>query len=158
MTGAASKGNGGKYYYYNCSADAKHFRCRADYANNEFVKYVSQLSPNEVIINLYNQILQELNSEKFDTATKNIEKLKENLQSLKERKTFLEDKFIDGELNKSEYNTLTKRLSERIHEIEKEIEKEEMKQNPQIIEQLDYSLSLIQNMGKYIEDAPVDVK
>ena len=158
LTGAASKGNGGKYYYYNCSADAKHFRCRADYANNEFVKYVSQLSPNEVIINLYNQILQELNSEKFDTATKNIEKLKENLQSLKERKTFLEDKFIDGELNKSEYNTLTKRLSERIHEIEKEIEKEEMKQNPQIIEQLDYSLSLIQNMGKYIEDAPVDVK
>lgn len=102
--------------------------------------------------------MQELNSEKFDTATKNIEKLKENLQSLKERKTFLEDKFIDGELNKSEYNTLTKRLSERIHEIEKEIEKEEMKQNPQIIEQLDYSLSLIQNMGKYIEDAPVDVK
>ena len=158
LTGAASKGNGGRYYYYNCSADAKHFRCRADQANHDFVKYVSQLSPNEVVLNLYNEVLNDLNAEKTEVDTKNIECLKENLKSLKERKSFLEDKFIDGELEKSEYTTLTKRLSERIKEAEGEIEKAEMKLNPQIIEQLDYSISLIQNMGKYIEDAPVEVK
>ena len=36
MTGAPSKGNGGTYYYYNCSKDGKHFRCRADEAINKF--------------------------------------------------------------------------------------------------------------------------
>jgi hypothetical protein len=39
MTGAESTDNGGKYYYYNCSREGKHFRCRADEAIHKFVSH-----------------------------------------------------------------------------------------------------------------------
>ena len=60
MTGSASKGNGGKYYYYHCSRDAKHFRCRADRANELFARYLATLKPNYNIMRLYGEILRDI--------------------------------------------------------------------------------------------------
>lgn len=56
MTGAPSKGNGGTYYYYNCSKDVKHFRCRAENAIEGFSKYVSTLKPNKEVLIIYRSI------------------------------------------------------------------------------------------------------
>ncbi|MDR1503698.1 MAG: recombinase family protein [Prevotella sp.] len=60
ITGATSSGNGGKYTYYNCSVDAKHFRCRTEEANELFAKYLSSLKPNEPILRLYKEVLKDI--------------------------------------------------------------------------------------------------
>jgi DNA invertase Pin-like site-specific DNA recombinase len=63
MTGSASTGNGGKYYYYHCSKDAKHLRCRADKANDDFARYLSALIPNYAIISLYREVIRDIQGE-----------------------------------------------------------------------------------------------
>ena len=45
LTGATSRGNGGKYTYYNCCHNAKHIRKRAEEVNEGFAKYVGALKP-----------------------------------------------------------------------------------------------------------------
>lgn len=70
LTGAPSKGNGGVYYYYHCSAKYSHFSCRADDANTSFAKYVAQLKPNETVVTLYAEILKDINGERIKTLRK----------------------------------------------------------------------------------------
>lgn len=64
LTGATSKGNGGKYTYYFCCKDSKHIRIRAEETNSLFIKYMAELKPNKEVLNLYKEILKELSNEK----------------------------------------------------------------------------------------------
>ena len=158
LTGSASKGNGGRYFYYHCSKDGKHFRCRAEMANQEFAKYVSSLVPNESILQLYSEILNDIRS-KDNKGTKDIIKnIKEELSMHQKRIEAIEDKYLDGEIDKNEYNRFMKRLSDKAKEIEQRLDIAENAKRLNLEPKLNYSMALINSIDKYILDCPVEVK
>ena len=76
LTGATSRGNGGKYTYYNCCHDAKHIRKRAEDVNEGFAKYVGALKPKEEVLNLYEEVLKDLHGDSKREIQAEIDKLK----------------------------------------------------------------------------------
>ena len=64
MTGAFSRGNGGRYGYYFCNDEHKHLNVRAEKVNEGFAKYVSALKPHKAILELYKEILNDIRGER----------------------------------------------------------------------------------------------
>lgn len=58
LTGSASKGNGGKYYYYHCKNGRKE-RFRATEGNNAFYELLEDISGNEKAIKSWEKILKD---------------------------------------------------------------------------------------------------
>ena len=88
ITGATSTGAaGGKYKYYNCCHDGKHLRRPADYVNDKFANWVGGLRPNQEVLDLYTEVLQDLRGEhkqdeSYNRITENCER---QIQELKGR-------------------------------------------------------------------------
>lgn len=60
LTGSASHGNGGKYYYYHCQASLGcKERFKAEEANKSFLKYLQTFKTKEEILDLYLLIMEE---------------------------------------------------------------------------------------------------
>lgn len=100
LTGATSSGNGGKYTYYNCSHDAKHLRCRAEEANEMFAQYVVSLKANPTVLELYKEILVDLKNEQSGESKQEANIAKLELSKIKERISKLDDKYVDGDIDK----------------------------------------------------------
>ena len=157
LTGATSRGNGGQYTYYNCCHDAKHIRVRAEDANEGFARYVGSLKPNEVVLNLYNEILNDLQNERNSESKKQIDKMKLSITELEQRMEKVENKFIDDEITKEDYDRLSKRIKGQISEIKENVDILSATDKG-VKKKIDYSVSLINNLDKYMRYARVEVK
>lgn len=158
ITGATSSGNGGKYTYYNCSDDAKHFRCRAEEANELFAKFLSSLKPNETILRLYKEVLKDIRKDgKFDIQ-KQIDGHDDEILKIQERLNNLEDKYFDGETDKETYYRVKDRYNKNISMLEEKIDILENPNRANLEPKLTYSIDLINNMDYYIRNAKVEVK
>ena len=158
MTGATSSGNGGKYTYYNCSHNAKHLRTKAKETNEAFAKYVACLKPNETVLDLYQEVLKDLQQDTKKERKYEADKLSGELSKITERMAKTEDRFIDGEIEKSEYNRIMDRYRKMAIDLEKQIEILKTPSRSKIEPKLDYSICLINNIDSYIRNAPVEVK
>ena len=157
LTGATSRGNGGQYTYYNCCHDAKHIRVRAEDTNEGFARYVGSLKPNEVVLNLYNEILNDLQNERNSEGKKQIDKMKLSITELEQRMEKVENKFIDDEITKEDYDRLSKRIKGQISEIKENVDILSATDKG-VKKKIDYSVSLINNLDKYMRYARVEVK
>lgn len=158
LTGGISKGNGGKYGYYHCSHNAKHFRTRADEANKMFTQYIASLKPNKTVLNLYKTILQDLKAEQNAKTINEIEALKSELAKIKERISNVDDKFIDGNIDKNTHMRLIERYQTEKENLQQRIETMQNPKRANIEPKLNYSINLINNLDKYMEDEKVEVK
>lgn len=98
LTGATSSGNGGKYTYYFCCNNQKHIRVRSENVNEEFARYTAQLKPNKTVLDLYNKILKDLQSERKGESKKEVAALQNELSTVQKRINSIEDKYLDGDL------------------------------------------------------------
>ncbi|NDW13526.1 recombinase family protein [Bacteroides sp. 214] len=158
LTGATSSGNGGKYTYYNCSHNAKHLRVRAEEVNEGFAKYVSCLKANKAIMQLYTEILKELQDDSKKELKNEEKKLKEELSRISQRMDNTEDKYLDGELNKEQYSRIIERYKKEVLTLEQRIKTFQTPSRSSIEPKLEYSICLINNIDRYLRDAPVSVK
>jgi hypothetical protein len=158
MTGAESTGNGGKYYYYNCSKVAKHFRCRADEAIHKFVDFTAGLKPSKEALNLYSEILCDLKKEKDGEKKIEANSLNTELSKVNIRLQNLEDKYMDGEITKDAFRSMQERYIKEIDNLKNQIELLENPNRLNIEPKLKYSILLINNIDSYIQDAKVEVK
>ncbi|MDR2148044.1 MAG: recombinase family protein, partial [Tannerella sp.] len=158
MTGAQSRGNGGTYFYYNCSKDGKHFRCRADDAIGKFVNFTGGLKPNKEVLNLYNAILCDLKRERDVEKKNEATTLNTALSKIEVRMNNLQDKFMDGEITKDAFNDMQERYRKEMSELQSKIELYETPDRSNLEPKLKYSISLINNMNIYMRDGKVEVK
>ena len=157
LTGAGSKGNGGKYYYYFCCHDHKHLNMRAEAMNDEFVKYVGTLKPNETVLQLYEQILADIRDEGNKDKKNEIARLKKELSEQEKLVESVEDKYFSNEIDSNIYQKMLKRYNGVIESLKSKIEM--LAGTITNIEpKLKYSISLINNIDTFISDAPVEVK
>jgi len=158
LTGATSRGNGGQYTYYNCSHDAKHFRCRAEEANELFAKYTASLKPNKEVLDLYGAILHDLKREKDGEKRNEAEKLNAELSKTEGRLQKLQDMYLDGEISKDSFNNMQERYIRDIRNLQNQIELLKNPDRSNVEPKLKYSIALINSIDNYFRDAKVEVK
>ena len=158
LTGATSSGNGGKYTYYFCCNNQKHIRVRSENVNEVFARYTAQLKPNKTVLDLYNEILKDLQSERKGESKKEVAALQNELSTVQKRINSIEDKYLDGDLTKEEYNRMLERYTKEASTIQQQVEMRENPNRSNIEPKLNYSINLINNIDSYIRNASVGVK
>lgn len=84
---------------------------RAENVNEEFARYTAQLKPNKTVLNLYNEILKDLQNERKGESKKEVVALQNELSTVQKRINSIEDKYLDGDLTKEEYNRMLERYT-----------------------------------------------
>ena len=158
LTGATSSGNGGKYTYYFCCNDSKHIRVRAEVVNDAFIHYLSVLKPYKAVLDLYNEILKDIRMGDRKAQIRHTEALKEELNAIVKRMDSVQDKYIDGDIDKATYNRLVERYSHEAESVKQRIELAENKNSAKVEPKMGYAISLIDNIDRFILDAPVSLK
>ena len=158
LTGAGSKGNGGRYYYYFCSHDHKHLNKRVETMNDKFVQYVGALKPNETVLRLYEHILLDLRDNNSRAKRVEIAKIKKEIEEYHKLIECVEDKFIQDKIDDTQYKKMLNRYNGTIETLENRLNILSDTQNSEIEPKLKYSISLINNMDTFISDAPVETK
>ncbi len=158
LTGATSRGNGGKYTYYNCCHDAKHIRKRAEDVNEGFAKYVGALKPKEEVLNLYEEVLKDLHGDSKREIQAEIDKLKKEVAAKQSQIEEVEDLLIMDKNHSDRYNRILERYEKEVSELQTRISALELTKRENIEPKLDYAILLINNIDKYIRDAPLETK
>ncbi len=158
LTGSTSRGNGGQYTYYNCCEDPKHIRVRAEKAIEAFARYVSCLKPNEAILRLYEAVLLDVQGGAKREIRKEIATLQKQLKEKQEQVENVEDLLISDATHADRYTRIIDRYEKEAQELETRIALLETGNRENIEPKIDYAISLINNLDKYILDAPVEVK
>ena len=157
ITGGFSKGNGGKYAYYNCGY-CHQVKSRADKANEAFVDFLDGFYPTEQAEKLYDLIVQDLTEQGTIKRNNTIKELKIKLEDIKHKLNDVEDKFLMNAISYEQYNRIYERYSKELREKEEELQTLTDPKMKQIEPKLSYSYSLINNMSAYVRHASVTVK
>ena len=159
ITGATSKGgSGGKYPYYFCPTTGKHIRIKADALNSAFVNYISSLRPNQAIMQLYKEILIDLRKDNAKDIRAMIDDIDKDITEIDERMNKIEDKYLDEEIDKNDYNRMIARQKKQLNALIGKRELLENSNRAKIEPQLKYSIDLIDNIDKFFKYAPAEAK
>ncbi len=117
LTGSASHGNGGKYYYYHCqtSLGCKE-RFKADIANEEFLAFLRTFKAKSEVLDLYLMIMEERFKKGKTTKATQDRELDAQIAKLTTRLKNAKEMMLDGEMERSEYKQI-------VSELEPEVEK-----------------------------------
>lgn len=116
LTGSASKGNGGRYFYYHCQKGCNE-RFKALEANKRFVKELSKFEFKTEAIDLYYKMMHDtfkLNGEDKSQALKQI---KIEIDKNKERINNAQQMMLDGQLDAADYKDVKKRYDPEIDKL-----------------------------------------
>lgn len=80
------------------------------------------------------------------------------MSAVTKRINSVQDKYIDGELDKVSYNRLLERYSNEADSLKERIALVETPNNVKVEPKLGYAISLISNIDRFILDAPVSLK
>jgi site-specific DNA recombinase len=120
LTGSASKGNGGRYFYYHCQKGCNE-RIKADEANKTFIEEVERASNDPKGIDLFKKELtshaQKNKKIKFNGLQEIEKEIEKNLQRIEN----LKDKVADNEMPVDEYLSIKKRCDENINKLKKKL-------------------------------------
>ena len=157
LTGSTSGGNGGKYTYYHCCNDGKHLRKRAEEVNESFANYIDGLKPNDAVMTLYREILQDLRGEEGRERLKEAEALRKEVREVEAMRDTLDDKLCKGTISDENYERISNRYNQRIDELRQKITLLS-KGTKEIGEKIDYSFNLLSNLKNIMIDGPVKLK
>lgn len=156
ITGSTSKGNGGQYTYYHCE-NSKHIRKRAEDVNEGFAHYVGCLKPNETVLNLYREILQDLRNEHNKDSLREVEAHRKEIHKKEDMLNALDEKLCCGTIKDEDYNRIAGRFKSQIEELQQKVSL--MTNRGQGVgEKIDYSVNIINNLAKIMMEANVEVK
>ncbi len=130
----------------------------ADTVNTAFVDYISSLRPNEAIMQLYLEVMNDLRKENARDIRAVIDKLDTDIYEINERMNKIEDKYLDGEIDIDTYNRMINRQKQQLKAAGDRKELLETPNRGKIEPQLRYSISLIDNIDKFFQYAPADAK
>lgn len=118
---------------------------------------MSGLIPNETVLNLYNEILEELSQKSAKSQKDELRKMQDEVSSLEKRLNNIEDKFLDGDIDKDTFHRMKSRTEKDIVTLYNKIETLQSNKKS-LAPQLNYSFSLLKNLDRVLLEAPVETK
>ena len=120
ITGSATKGNGGRYYYYHCqTAAACKERYRADNAHEVFVEMLRGITAKKEILELYGRMMAELFRKNGADKTKLTREVQAQIEKLKQRLSNAQALMLDAELSATEYRDIRNALTPEMEALER---------------------------------------
>ena len=107
---------------------------------------------------LYSEVLNDLRKENTRDIRAVIDKIDSEIYEMNERMNKIEDKFLDGEIDKEAYNRMINRQKQQLKAAEDRKELLETPNRGKIEPQLMYAMSLITNIDKFFQYAPAKDK
>lgn len=156
LTGSASKGNGGKYFYYHCQHGCRE-RFKAEVANKEIIKEFVQISSNNAVIRILKESLDvHLRLSKSDKLQQKA-RLGEEIEKAKARITNARRLMLDKEIDAAEYKEIKTEYEGEIKKLERKIE-EITTLDSDLKEHISFCCELLQNLPKYFSAADLTAK
>ncbi|RZJ76306.1 MAG: recombinase family protein [Flavobacterium sp.] len=137
ITASKSKGNGGHYEYYHCTAKCK-VRYKKEVLHENVAQMLTKISLNKNVADLYKEVLSDLISQSEDDTARRRKELVGEKESLEKLVIDAEDRLMKNELKAELFDRITTRYEASIREIEASIGQ---------LERNDL------NLGKYVEDS-----
>ena len=156
LTGSASKGNGGKYFYYHC-AKGCHERFKAEVANKEFEKELMKICINLNVVELYQTILLDYTKLSEADKAKLLEPLKAEVEKCKTRISNARQLMLDGELEAKEYKAIRDEYEYKARKLEAQIAEMTL-MDSELKNQLEFCRELLPNLTKYYATADLRAK
>jgi site-specific DNA recombinase len=156
LTGSTSKGKGGYYHYYHCQKPCKE-RFKVEEAHQSLAEYLESIRIAPEICELYLAIMEDIfskNEEQSKTATK---KIQSELEVVRRKLFNLEDKYINGDLEKDTYQRMKPLLSGQIRELEEQA-REVDNTETNYARYLKYAVKLVGNLPEHYKAATPEIK
>jgi site-specific DNA recombinase len=120
ITGSASQGNGGKYYYYHCqNAKECKERFRSGDAHDVLINELHKISTNGTSLDLYKEVMSELYKKNGTDKTKQVKELNEEIVKLKQRIQNAQILMLDAEISSTEYKSIKNQVLPQIDTLER---------------------------------------
>ncbi len=156
MTGSASKGNGGKYYYYHGQPGCKE-RHKADVVHSSFGSWLESLSIDPAIAELYLSVMQDIFKTEEGDRDKEVGKIDREITEKQKMLAAATEKFVNDDLDKFSFNVLRDNTNKRLGELRKE--KQELLDNDDAFgKYMKYGMSLLSNLRGYYDGASLEGK
>ncbi|NQY68278.1 MAG: recombinase family protein [Flavobacteriales bacterium] len=156
LTGSASKGNGGRYFYYHCTKGCK-IRYKAKDLNSQFEELLGTFTASKEITQLYYKIIN--NELKDNGASKGakVRKVNEAIELNENRISKLQDDFADGNISSSDYNSMKTKYEYKLNELS--VDKAEINVlSTEFEEYLKFGCSFIENLDVIYSESDTNTK
>ena len=156
LTGSSALGNGGKYYYYHCTAGCKE-RHKSDVPHNAFEIWLKDISIKPELAALYLAVMEDVFKTNEGDRDAEIKKLHEKIEANKELLRSSALKLAKDDIDKFVYHTVRDKVNEENRAFEYKIT-ELKKLDSGFKEYCHYGISLLSNMGHYYTTATIENK
>ena len=158
LTGSASTGRSGRYYYYHCIASCG-FRERAEHTNDIFEKYLEFFEIKTPIKKILKKILLE-NYETFIQSPLNEKKkIAQQIDVLNQKLSTARNKLFSEIIDDEEYLEIKKELKSQIEKLEEELNhSEEKREIANIQEIINKAIEAITNIAKLYTSSGIRTK
>ncbi len=151
LTGSASKGNGGTYYYYHCQPGCKE-RYKSDILHSEFNNWLKSISIKPEIASLYIAVMEDVFKTNEGDREAEIKKLNQQIVKNKEMQEKVAISLIDGGLDKHDYKMLKEKYAVESVELKNRIEELKSAENG-FAEYSRFGFSLLSNLSYHYNQA-----
>jgi len=155
LTGSASKGKGGTYFYYHCISPCRS-RLRAEDANDMFIKKLA-VAVKEEHIALFEYIMKDYYHQTNKDQTKAASELKTEIEKNRERIAKAQQLMVDGELPAADYREVKARYEPIIQRLERELSSLSQVDN-NLLEYIEAAGDILRNLPKYFKTASLPVQ
>ncbi|HXB40690.1 MAG TPA: recombinase family protein [Bacteroidia bacterium] len=156
LTGSASKGNGGKYYYYHCMKGCRE-RVKADTVNLRFLDVLSTISANKNVIDFYYSAIHDLFKSNAQQKIKNVNRIKERMKENDEQLVKAQQLLIENKIESEDYKSMKKRYENENNKLMREQAQLSVMES-EYKKYLDWDFKLIRNLPKGFEKANLEEK
>lgn len=156
LTGSASKGNGGKYYYYHCQKGCAE-RFKAEQANQRLIEGLKELHSKPRAIEAYLLALKRAFAVNKQEHTSDKAVWQKELTKYKERLSTAQTMMLDREIEPADFREIKNRLEPEISRLERKI-------NSTDTEKVNYGdyisggINLISNLSEFFAGADLRAK
>lgn len=156
LTGSASKGNGGRYFYYHCSNGCNE-RFKAEEANNVFISELERVSFSKGGIKVFKKILTDYSKKSNKDQSVSKEQIDAEIEKNRQRIENAQQLMLDGQLEPSDYKEIKNRFEKVITELNNK-KRELSSLDFNLSEYLTASLEIVENLPKYFARADLKAK
>ena len=158
FTGGWSKGRGGRYPYYRCRGkNCSVKNIGKEILDEEFIKYLASIQPNEEIMELFNAVILDSRKEQQEENLKAKQRLEKEMKTLEERRNKIFDLMLDKTADRELCQKKTDEVKQEI--LIKKIELNETNIELDDVEScLTYCRFFLSNIARLWSDAPLDLR
>jgi site-specific DNA recombinase len=158
LTGSKSKGNGGEYHYYQCTAvGCTNKRIPVKEAEEQIESILSKISFNAGTIKKYKNILTGYFSSEKKHSEGEIKKLRRDLEKLEDSKELIRKDYLSNKLSPSSYSELKEDIELEREKIKNTLSELEKIVNP-VDEYLMENVPILANILKFYQNSPGRIK